>query len=100
MGRELNTKRSSLPGKINEKYAFIHTKLKLDHFHFNSLPFGHLLSLSLNSPRTFLHQECGIIYCIGNQDLAKTFFAPGHCQYPTLNCTKKREDEEFVNLSI
>ena len=53
MGRELNTKRSSLPGKINEKYAFIHTKLKLDHFHFNSLPFGHLLSLSLDSPRTF-----------------------------------------------
>ena len=74
MGRELNTKRSSLPGKINEKYAFIHSKLKLDHFHFNSLPFGHLLSVSLNSPRTFLHQECGIIYCIGNQDLVKTFW--------------------------
>ena len=28
MGTELNTKRSSLPGEINEKYAFIHTNTK------------------------------------------------------------------------
>ena len=53
MGTELNTKRSSLPRKIDEKYSFIHTKLKLDYFHCLACPLRYFSSLSLNPPRTY-----------------------------------------------